>query len=66
MASNDPVIWHCFGIAHAPRVEDFPVMPVEHVGFKLKAANFFDGNPGVDIPPTANGASTLVATPCQC
>ena len=64
MAGNDPVIWHCFGISHAVRVEDFPVMPVEHIGFKLKAANFFDGNPGVDIPPTIS-ASKYSAAPCH-
>ncbi|GAQ81207.1 Copper amine oxidase [Klebsormidium nitens] len=63
IAGHDPVIWHCFGISHATRVEDFPVMPVEHVGFKLKAANFFDGNPGVDVPPTVNGSSKLFAGP---
>ena len=65
VAGNDPVIWHCFGITHAVRVEDFPVMPVEHIGFKLKAANFFDGNPAVDIPPTVSGTSKFVAAPCH-
>jgi Cu2+-containing amine oxidase len=25
----DPVVWYSFGVTHAPRVEDFPVMPVE-------------------------------------
>ena len=65
VAGRDPVIWHVFGITHAVRVEDFPVMPVEHIGFKLKAANFFDGNPGVDIPPSVSGTSRYSAAPCH-
>ena len=34
-------------------------MPVEVVGFTLKPVNFFDGNPGVDVPPERNTASKL-------
>ena len=37
----DPVVWYSFGITHSPRVEDFPVMPVEMVGFTLKPEGFF-------------------------
>ena len=55
----DPVIWHAFGVTHFPRIEDFPVMPVEVVGFTLKPVNFFGGNPGVDVPPERNAASKL-------
>lgn len=33
-----------------PRVEDFPVMPVETCGFSLKPCNFFTANPGIDVP----------------
>ena len=32
LGGADPVIWHCFGATHIPRVEDFPVMPCEVVG----------------------------------
>lgn len=32
MEGADPVIWYSFGVTHAPRVEDFPVMPVEITG----------------------------------
>lgn len=55
----DPVVWHAFGVTHFPRIEDFPVMPVEVVGFTLKPVNFFDGNPGVDVPPEHNNGSKL-------
>ncbi|HMH35645.1 MAG TPA: hypothetical protein VK584_01810, partial [Streptosporangiaceae bacterium] len=30
------------------RPEDWPVMPVTTVGFKLRADGFFDGNPAHD------------------
>eukprot|EP00884_Botryococcus_braunii_P003393 jgi/Botrbrau1/13054/Bobra.0187s0016.1 len=41
-----------------PRPEDFPVMPVEVVGFTLAPFGFFESNPSVDIPPLVNKAST--------
>ncbi len=31
------------GVTHIVRPEDFPVMPVEHVGFTLKPFGFFLG-----------------------
>ena len=55
----DPVLWVTLGAAHVPRVEDFPVMPTEVVGFHLKPFCFFDGNPGVDVPHGVNAASKL-------
>ena len=45
-------------------------MPVEHAGFMLKPANFFDANPGLDIPLSRNAASrehgTVVAACSVC
>jgi primary-amine oxidase len=32
------------------RPEDWPVMSVTHIGFKLKPTGFFDGNPSLDMP----------------
>ena len=32
-------------------------MPVSHIGFKLKPSGFFDGNPALDLPPSADHAS---------
>ena len=53
----DVVIWHSYGVTHLPRPEDFPVMPVETVGFLLKPCGFFTQNPGMDLPPHPDGAS---------
>ena len=58
-AGSDPILWHCFGLTHIVRPEDFPVMPVESAGFTLKPVGFFRGNPGIDIPYQPNAASTL-------
>lgn len=56
----DVVLWHSFGVTHIPRIEDYPVMPVEMIGFMLKPFNFFDANPGLDIPRGRNPASVQV------
>ncbi|HEY2240646.1 MAG TPA: primary-amine oxidase [Streptosporangiaceae bacterium] len=45
------VLWHTVGTTHFCRPEDFPVMPVEYVGFTLKPAGFFDRNPAIDLAP---------------
>ncbi len=50
------VVWHTFGSTHFPRLEDWPVMPVERVGFTLKPAGFFDRNPALDVPPPGPAA----------
>jgi primary-amine oxidase len=47
---EDIVVWHTFGLTHFPRPEDWPVMPVDYAGFKLKPQGFFDRNPALNIP----------------
>lgn len=49
---EDIVVWHTFGLTHAPRPEDWPIMPVDYTGFKLKPVGFFDRNPALDVPPS--------------
>ena len=55
--NQDIVVWHSFGATHVCRPEDFPVMPVEYVGFTLKPNGFFAENPAMDLPPDRNSAS---------
>ncbi|KAF4831072.1 Copper amine oxidase 1 [Colletotrichum tropicale] len=60
--NSDIVVWVQFGINHVPRIEDFPVMPVEILKVHLKPVNFFDKNPALDVPPSEQkfNQSTLV------
>jgi Cu2+-containing amine oxidase len=51
LENTDVVLWHTFTAHHVVRPEDWPVMPVTTVGFKLRADGFFDGNPALDLPP---------------
>ena len=47
---QDIVLWHTFGLTHYPRIEDWPIMPVDTAGFKLKPDGFFDRSPVLDVP----------------
>lgn len=49
---EDIMVWHTFGLTHFPRPEDWPVMPVDYAGFKLKPVSFFDRNPALNVPPS--------------
>jgi primary-amine oxidase len=53
LVDTDVVLWHSFGVNHIPRTEDWPVMPVERVGFHLKPVGFFRRSPGIDVAPPA-------------
>lgn len=48
--NEDIVVWATMSFTHIPRVEDFPVMPVETYNIHLSPNNFFDRNPALDLP----------------
>ncbi|KAG7771199.1 hypothetical protein KL931_000897 [Ogataea haglerorum] len=48
--NDDPVVWATLGFTHIPRVEDFPVMPVETHEIAIVPNDFFDKNPALDVP----------------
>lgn len=50
------VLWHTFGLTHYPRIEDWPIMPVDTAGFKLRPDGFFDRSPVLDVPASAPAA----------
>jgi primary-amine oxidase len=50
LTDADVVLWFTFGTNHVARPEDWPVMPVHPIGFKLLPAGFFVGNPSLDNP----------------
>jgi primary-amine oxidase len=58
IVETDVVLWYTVGSHHAPRPEDWPVMPVSYAGFLLQPVGFFTANPALDVPPPtahANG-----------
>nr|MBA3416443.1 primary-amine oxidase [Chloroflexia bacterium] len=58
LEATDVVLWYTLGSHHAPRPEDWPVMPVAYAGFLLQPVGFFAVNPALDVPaptPQANG-----------
>ena len=58
--ATDVVLWYTVGSHHAPRPEDWPVMPVSYAGFLLQPVGFFAVNPALDVPPStphSNGHS---------
>ena len=69
LENEDVVMWYVFGLNHIPRLEDWPVMPVERLGFTLKPVGFFKRSPAMDVAPSmatclrCNGDSTQ---PCTC
>lgn len=50
IVDEDLVVWYTFGMHHVVRLEDWPVMPRQHVGFMLQPFGFFDRNPVLDLP----------------
>jgi len=69
LVNKDVVMWYVFGVNHIPRLEDWPVMPVERIGFMLKPTGFFKRSPAMDVAPSmatclrCNGDQTQ---PCTC
>ena len=50
LENQDVVVWYTLGVTHIPRPEEWAVMPVTHVGFKLIPGGFFSRNPALDVP----------------
>ena len=50
LAQQDLVLWYTMGITHIPRPEEWPIMTVHRLGFRLIPAGFFDRNPALDLP----------------
>lgn len=64
--NEDVVIWSVFGLTHNPRVEDWPVMPVEIHQIQFKPSDFFEGNPSIDVPSSSDQMSKEVAKEVCC
>ena len=49
-----------FGINHIPRCEDFLAMPCWTLRVGFKPCNFFERNPGIDVPPSTKEVNRSV------
>jgi primary-amine oxidase len=47
------VLWPVLGVHHFPRPEQWPIMPVDRISLRLEPDGFFDRNPSLDVPPSA-------------
>ena len=51
VANDDLVIWYTMGFRHAPRPEDFPLLPTFWHEITLRPAFFFDMDPSMTFNP---------------
>ena len=63
--NDDVVVWSIFGLTHNPRVEDWPVMPMEKHELHFKPADFFERNPALDVPGNKNTSSVEIGSDCS-
>ncbi|MGO4385108.1 primary-amine oxidase [Specibacter sp. RAF43] len=66
LEDQDVVLWHTFGPTHFPRLEDWPVMPVDYSKFTLKPYGFFDRNPTLNVPASASEHCGAGEDSCHC
>lgn len=52
--NEDVVVWATMGFTHVPRLEDFPVMPVEIHHINIVPFGFFEKNPALSLPLANN------------
>ncbi|SHL07111.1 primary-amine oxidase [Pseudonocardia thermophila] len=52
------VLWPVVGVHHDPRPEEWPIMAVHRIGFRLEPDGFFDRNPSLDLPRSRSTHST--------
>lgn len=52
------VLWPVVGVHHDPRPEEWPIMSVHRIGFRLEPDGFFDRNPSLDVPPSRSHRSS--------
>ena len=65
IVDEDLVVWYTFGMHHVVRLEDWPVMPRQNIGFMLEPHGFFDQNPALNLPDLTNTATTTDGTCCS-
>jgi primary-amine oxidase len=54
LSQQDLVLWYTVGLTHIPRPEEWPIMSVHSVSFRLVPVGFFVENPALDVPRLPN------------
>jgi primary-amine oxidase len=57
IVDQDLVVWYTFGMHHVVRLEDWPIMPRQNIGFMLEPHGFFDQNPTLNLPSKIEATS---------
>ena len=65
IVDEDLVVWYTFGMHHVVRLEDWPVMPRQNIGFIIEPHGFFNQNPTLNLPRETNTHPTHDAD-CTC
>ena len=66
IVDQDLVVWYTFGMHHVVRLEDWPVMPRQNIGFMLEPHGFFDQNPTLNLPSSETRSETTSTHGGQC
>jgi primary-amine oxidase len=64
IVDQDLVVWYTFGMHHVVRLEDWPIMPRQNIGFMLEPHGFFDQNPTLNLPSNENRTTTTNTETC--
>ncbi|WP_104201491.1 primary-amine oxidase [Cryobacterium sp. Y29] len=65
IVDQDLVVWYTFGMHHVVRLEDWPVMPRQNIGFMLEPHGFFDENPTLNLPESDTVAAAAAKQCCN-
>ncbi|MFQ4150539.1 primary-amine oxidase [Arthrobacter sp. LAPM80] len=65
IVDQDLVVWYTFGMHHVVRLEDWPVMPRQNIGFMIEPHGFFDQNPTLNLPSSETTPATTTTQCCK-
>ncbi|PYI64083.1 tyramine oxidase [Arthrobacter livingstonensis] len=65
IVDKDLVLWYTFGMHHVVRLEDWPVMPRQNIGFMLEPHGFFNQNPTLNLPSPETTTNTNTTHCCN-
>ncbi|RNL55189.1 tyramine oxidase, partial [Arthrobacter oryzae] len=64
IVDEDLVVWYTFGMHHVVRLEDWPIMPRQNIGFMLEPHGFFNQNPTLNLPSSDTATASTDTGQC--